>query len=62
MESKLRKVKAKANSDNLYGRAGSADKEVKKLMSRYLRVANQRDEAQRELVELGKRVKELEVE
>jgi len=60
MESKLRKTKAKVVSDNFYGQATSAYEEVKKLTSRYLRVVNQRDEAQQKLAELGKRNKELE--
>ena len=39
MESKLRKAKAKVDFDSLYRRVASADEEVKKLTSSYLRVA-----------------------
>ena len=45
MESKLRKAKAKVDSTSLYRLAALADKEVKKLISHYLRVADQREEA-----------------
>ena len=62
MESKLRKAKAKADPDSLYGRAASADEEVEKLTLRYLSVAGRRDEARKKLVDQDRRIKELEVQ
>ena len=45
IESKLRKVKAKAELNSLYGRVALANEKAKTLSSNYLRVVGQRDEA-----------------